>query len=126
MTSEAVEGQDLVKGNAGQQNTHRTQCRARVLSELAGVRRVAKRDKEVKFTALFHHITIERLRLAFMEINRKAAAGVDEVTWAQYEGNLEVNLLDLHQRLRRGARIEQGHLAGCTSRRPMDGNGHSA
>lgn len=103
MTSEAVEGQDLVKGNAGQQNTHRTQCRARVLSELAGVRRVAKRDKEVKFTALFHHITIERLRLAFMEINRKAAAGVDEVTWAQYEGNLEVNLLDLHQRLRRGA-----------------------
>lgn len=41
MTSEAVEGQDLVKGNAGQQNAHRTQCRARVHSELAGVRRVA-------------------------------------------------------------------------------------
>jgi group II intron reverse transcriptase/maturase len=98
-----VEGQGLVKENAGQQNTHRTQCRARVHSALDGVRQIAKRDKDVKFTALFHHITIERLRLAFMETNRKAATGVDEVTWAQYEVNLEVNLLDLHQRLRSGA-----------------------
>jgi RNA-directed DNA polymerase len=102
-TSEVVEGQGLVKENAGQQNTHRTQCRARVHSALEGVRQVARRDKEVKFTALFHHITIERLRLAFMETNRKAAAGVDEVTWAQYEVNLEANLLDLHERLRSGA-----------------------
>ena len=102
-TSEAVEGQGLVKENADQQNTRRTQCRARVHSELEGVRRIAKRDKDVKFTALFHHITIDRLRLAFMETNRKAAVGVDEVSWAQYEGNLEANLLDLHQRLRRGA-----------------------
>jgi group II intron reverse transcriptase/maturase len=98
-----VEGQGLVKENARQQNTHRTQGRARVHSALEGVRQIAKRDKEVKFTALFHHITIERLRLAFMATNRKAAAGVDEVTWAQYEMNLEANLLDLHQRLRRGA-----------------------
>jgi hypothetical protein len=58
-----VEGQGLVEENADQQNTHRTQCRARVHSELEGVRRIAKRDKEVKFTALFHHITIDRLRL---------------------------------------------------------------
>ena len=102
-TSEVVEGQGLVKENADQQNTHRTQCRARVHSALEGVRQIARRDKDVKFTALFHHITIERLRLAFMETNRKAATGVDEVTWAQYEGNLEANLLDLHQRLRSGA-----------------------
>jgi len=101
--SEVVEGQGLVEENARQQNTHRTQCRARVHSALEGVRQIAKRDKEVKFTAIFHHITIERLRLAFMETNRKAAVGVDEVTWAQYEVNLEANLLDLHQRLRSGA-----------------------
>lgn len=101
--SEVVEGRGLVKENADQQNTHRTQCRARVHSALEGVRQIAKRDKDVKFTALFHHITIERLRLAFMETNRKAATGVDEVTWAQYEVNLEANLLDLHQRLQRGA-----------------------
>ena len=74
--SEAVEGQGLVKENARQQNTHRTQCRARVHSALEGVRQIAKRDKEVKFTALFHHIRIDRLRLAFMETNRKAAMSV--------------------------------------------------
>ena len=101
--SEVVEGRGLVKENADQQNTYRTQCRARVHSALEGVRQIARRDKDVKFTALFHHITIERLRLAFMETNRKAATGVDEVTWAQYEVNLEANLLDLHQRLQRGA-----------------------
>ena len=76
-TSEVVEGQGLVKENASQQNTYRTQCRARVHSALEGVRQVARRDKDVKFTALFHHITIERLRLAFLETNRKAATGVD-------------------------------------------------
>ena len=101
--AEVVEGQDLAKENVGQQNTHRTQCRARVHSELEGVRQIARRDKEVKFTALFHHTTIDRLRLAFMTTNRKAATGVDAVTWEQYEANLEANLLDLHQRLRQGA-----------------------
>jgi RNA-directed DNA polymerase len=102
-TSEVVEGRGLAKENACQQNTHRTQCRDRVHSALEGVRQIARRDREVRFTALFHHITIERLRLAFMTTNRKAAAGVDEVTWEQYEANLEANLLNLHQRLHRGA-----------------------
>jgi RNA-directed DNA polymerase len=102
-TSEVVEGQGLVKENADQQNTYRTQCRARVHTALEGVRQIARRDKEVRFTALLHHITVERLWLAFMETNRKAAPGVDEVTWAQYEENLEANLLELHQRLRSGA-----------------------
>ncbi len=102
-TSEVAEGRGLVEENADPQNTHRTQRRARVHSELEGVRRFAKQNKEAKFTALFHHITLERLRLAFMDTNRKAAAGVDGVTWEQYESNLEGNLQGLHERLRRGA-----------------------
>jgi len=102
-TAEVVEGQDLAKENVDRRNTHRTQRRARVHSELEGVRQIAKRDKGKKFTTLFHHITIERLRLAFMDTNRRAAAGVDEVMWEQYEANLEANLLDLHRRLQRGA-----------------------
>lgn len=101
--AEAVEERGLAKENASQQNTHRTQCRARVPSALEGVRRIAKRDKGVKFTALFHHITVERLRQAFLELNKKAAAGVDGVTWEQYQANLEENLQGLHGRLRRGA-----------------------
>ncbi len=102
-TAEVVEGRGLAKENVDPQNTHRTQRRARVHSELEGVRRFAKQNKEAKFSALFHHITLERLRLAFMDTNRKASAGVDGVTWEQYESNLEGNLQGLYERLRRGA-----------------------
>lgn len=102
-TAEGVEGRGLTKENAAQQNMHRTQCRARMHSALDGVRQVAKKDEGVKFTALFHHITVERLRQAFLEMNKKAAAGVDGQRWEQYEANLEPNLQGLHERLQRGA-----------------------
>ena len=100
---EAVEGRGLAKGNASQQNTHRTQCRAGVPSALERVREAARRDRKARFTTLFHDLTIERLRAAFLALQRKAAAGIDGVTWEQYAVNLEGNLLDLHAQLHRGA-----------------------
>jgi len=57
----------------------------------------------MKFTALFHHLTVERLHASFMALRRHAAAGVDGVTWVQYEADLAGNLQDLHERLHRGA-----------------------
>jgi RNA-directed DNA polymerase len=101
--AEAVEERSLAKGNANQQNTLRTQRRAGVHSALDRVREAARRDRKTKFTALFHHITTDRLRAAFLALQRKAAPGVDGVTWEQYAANLEGNLLDLHARLHRGA-----------------------
>jgi hypothetical protein len=101
--AEAVEGRSLAKRNADQQNTLRTQSRAGVPSALDRVREVARRDKKAKFTALYHHLTIERLRGAFHALKRRAAPGIDGVTWEQYAANLEDNLKDLHERLRRGA-----------------------
>ena len=102
-TAEVVEGRGLAKENAGQQNTYRTQSRARVHSELEGVRQAARRNKGGKFTALFYHITVERLREAFMNLNKKAAAGSDGVRWEQYQAKLEENLQGLHRRLHQGA-----------------------
>ena len=102
-TAEAMEGRDLTKGNAGQQNVCRTQCRENTLSALDRVREVARKDRSAKFTALFHHITLERLRAAFMLLRKKASPGVDGITWQQYEAALEDNLQDLHERLHRGA-----------------------
>jgi RNA-directed DNA polymerase len=40
--------------NAGEQNTRRTQGRARVTQALAGVWKAAQQRKKEKFTALFH------------------------------------------------------------------------
>ena len=102
--AEVVEERGLTKGNEIQQNTLRTQSRVKdVPSALDRVREVAKRDKKVRFTALLHHVTIERLREAFLGIKKNASAGVDGVTWHQYEQDLESNLTDLHSRLHRGA-----------------------
>jgi RNA-directed DNA polymerase len=101
--AEVMEGRGLAKGNMSQQNACRTQCRISAPSALERVRQAARRDKEAKFTALFHHITIDRLRTAFGQLKKDAAAGVDGVTWEQYSGNLEDNLRELHSRLHRGA-----------------------
>jgi len=101
--AEAVEGRGLAKGNADQQNTPQTQRRTSVPNALDRVREVARRDRTARFTALFHHLTIDRLRAAFLALQRKAAPGIDGVTWEQYAGNLEGNLSDLHARLHRGA-----------------------
>jgi RNA-directed DNA polymerase len=66
------------------------------------VRQVAQQDKEARFTALMHHVSVDRLRWAYWAISPKAAAGVDGVTWEAYGQDLEGNLRDLHARLHSG------------------------
>jgi group II intron reverse transcriptase/maturase len=66
------------------------------------VREVARRDKEARFTALLHHVSLGRLRAAYWAIRPRAAPGVDGVTWAAYGQDLEANLLDLHGRVQSG------------------------
>ena len=70
---------------------------------LAGVRKAARENKEMKFTALLHHLTVDLLRESFYSLKRKAAPGVDGVTWQEYEDGLEDRLTDLHGRVHRGA-----------------------
>jgi retron-type reverse transcriptase len=66
------------------------------------VREVATRDGQARFTALLHHVSLERLRQAYRAINPKAAPGVDGVTWEAYGQDLEENLQDLHHRVHAG------------------------
>jgi RNA-directed DNA polymerase len=67
------------------------------------VRQAARRDSKAQFTALLHHVTVDRLRSAYRAINPKAAPGVDKVTWEAYGQDLENNLSNLHGRVMRGA-----------------------
>jgi group II intron reverse transcriptase/maturase len=67
------------------------------------VREIAAKDKNARFTALLHHVTIDLLRTSYFSLQRNAAPGVDGVTWEQYRADLEENLLDLHGRVHRGA-----------------------
>jgi len=104
-TSPAESGEErpLIKENAGQPNTYPTQSGKGVPQGLAGVRKAARENKEMKFTALLHHLTVDLLRESFYSLKRKAAPGVDGVTWQEYETGLEDRLVDLHGRVHRGA-----------------------
>ena len=70
---------------------------------LARVRQAAKENKELKFTALLHHLTVDLLRENFYAMKRKAAPGIDGVIWQEYATGLEDRLRDLHSRVHRGA-----------------------
>ena len=71
----------------------------------------------MRFTALLHHLTINLLRDSFYELKRKAAPGVDGVTWQEYETGLEGRLADLHSRVT-AALIERSHREECYIPRP--------
>src|SRR5215468_4938175 len=101
--AEAVEPRPETEGNADQQSTLRTQGRERVTQALDRVRQAARQRKKEKFTALLHHITVDTLRVAYYALKRKAAPGVDGVTWEDYEAELEPRLAELHDRVHRGA-----------------------
>jgi hypothetical protein len=91
-----------------------------VPSGLDRVREVARTDKEARFTALLHHVDVDRLLAAYWAINPKAAPGVDQVTWDAYGQNLRVNLEDLLRSVHSGA-YRASPLSfsevGCTSAR---------
>src|ERR1700736_5612878 len=92
--AEPVEPRAGAKGNARQRSTLRTQGRERVTQALGRVRQAARQRKKEKFTALLHHITVDTLRVAYYALKRKAAPGVDGVTWEDYEADLEPRLAD--------------------------------
>jgi group II intron reverse transcriptase/maturase len=82
----------------------RTQRRVGMPPQLERIRQAASRDRKMRFTALFHHVyRLDTLRRAYLGLNPKAAPGVDGVTWQQYGDDLETNLQDLADRLKRGA-----------------------
>src|SRR6202167_319321 len=103
LSAESGEGRPLIKENFRQPNTYPTQSGKGVSQGLADVRKAARDKKEMKFTALLHHLTVDLLRESFYSLKRKAAPGVDGVTWYEYENGLEDRLTDLHGRVHRGA-----------------------
>jgi RNA-directed DNA polymerase len=101
---EVVEGRGLAKGNLLKCNVTRTLSRQSMSSALERIRQAARRDRRQRFTALLHHIyDVERLRAAYFGLKREAAPGIDGETWRQYREGLESNLLDLSERVQRGA-----------------------
>ena len=100
---EAVEESPPTKENAGQSNSYWTLSQENGPSGLHRVREAARKNGKLRFTALLHHVTIDQLRNSYHSLKKKAAPGVDGVTWEEYGGDLEAKLADLHGRIHRGA-----------------------
>jgi group II intron reverse transcriptase/maturase len=101
--AEVVEERGPAKGNTASSTHPGRSAGPGAPRGLERVREVAQRDKEARFTALLHHVTVGRLRAAYRAIRPQAAAGVDGVTWEVYGRDLEANLQDLHRRLHAGS-----------------------
>jgi RNA-directed DNA polymerase len=101
--AEPVERRAEAEENAGQQHTRRAQDRESVSQALDRIRQVARQRKKQRFTSLFHHISVELLRVSFLALKRDAAPGVDGLTWRDYEADLDRKIVDLHARVHRGA-----------------------
>jgi RNA-directed DNA polymerase len=103
-SAESAEGRGSARRNAGQSNLDRTPSRnSRRSSGLHGVRETARTSRDLKFTALLHHVNVELLTSSFYRLKKKAAVGIDKMTWHEYEQDLEDRIDDLHGRIHRGA-----------------------
>jgi RNA-directed DNA polymerase len=125
VAAEAVEGRGGAKGNAIQSSTHQTQSWASVSQAMDRIRCAARRDKRVRLTALLHHVNVDLLRFAFHQLKRRAAPGVDGITWHEYEADLEANLVDCMDAYS-GAPTGRSRPGGSTSPNPTAGNDRSA
>lgn len=102
--AEAMEGRSVAKGNTDQPPAPRTPSRTSCASMgLEGVRNAASRDRRQRFTALLHHLTPTLLTESFYALKRNAAAGVDGVTWREYEALLPQRVHELHRQIHVGS-----------------------
>jgi group II intron reverse transcriptase/maturase len=101
--AEAVEERGLAEGNTDDPTRPGRSAGQDVPNGSDRVREAAQKDKDARFTALLHHVDLDRLRSAYWAINPKAATGVDGVTWGAYGVDLEENLRGLLQRVHSGA-----------------------
>lgn len=101
---ESGQERGLAKGKVVQPPTTGTQSSGKKVSRgLIGIREAAERDRQLRFTALLHHITELRLADSFRGLRRDAAPGVDGVSWEQYQQGLDGRLADLHSHIHRGS-----------------------
>src|SRR6266581_3722265 len=71
-------------------------------TDINRIAELAKEDPKRQFSSIAHLITVAKLYKAFRSLRRDASAGIDGVTYAEYETNAEENIRQLHQRLKEG------------------------
>jgi RNA-directed DNA polymerase len=124
MPVELVEGRAVAKGKLAARNALPTQGGAGALTQLQRVGQHAKEKPREKLTNLLHLVKLPLLKEAFQRLRRTAAAGVDGVTWTEYEQGLDERLLALQDRVHNGRYhpqpVRRVHIAKSDGRtRPL-------
>ncbi len=70
-------------------------------TSLQGIANRARREKKARFRHLYSMLNESNLKWCFYQLRKNAAPGIDKVTFAQYEENLDENLKGLVERLKR-------------------------
>jgi hypothetical protein len=110
-SAETVEGRTLPEGNSQQTTVGRTQSRVSTSSGLLAVRQAAQARKDVRFSALLHHIDVELLEQSYFALKRKAAPGIDGVR-CKPTARVSTN---------RSKRYTNGYTGEATGPNPPDG-----
>ena len=101
--AESMEERKPTERNTDHETANRVQDRGFASNGLVRVRQRAEADKTSRFCNLFHLLKADLLRESFYELKRKAAPGVDGVTWHEYEQKLEERLPQLEHELHTGS-----------------------
>jgi RNA-directed DNA polymerase len=100
---ESMEGRVAAKGKSDARNAPSTQSESGAPTALHRIGERAKAKKKERFTNLLSHMTVPVLREAYNSLQKRAAAGVDGMTWSKYGKELEVRLQGLEDRVHRGS-----------------------
>ena len=96
-----------------------------VATKLHRIAEKARKEPSFKFTNLYHLLNEELLRRRFKGLRKDAAAGIDKMTKDIYAENLDANLSELIERLKRMVYIPQPvrrkyiPKPGSTKQRPL-------
>jgi len=102
--AEKVEKRGLAERNPSKPNRSQAQSWTVLPNELDRIRHAAQRNRREQFISVWHHVyDIRRLKKSFLNLKHNSAAGIDGKTWKEYGENLEDNLKNLSERLRKGA-----------------------
>jgi RNA-directed DNA polymerase len=97
-----LEGRGKQAYESVERKHNETQNSKPMSTDINRIAELAKEDPRRTFFSIAHLITVERLQEAFGNLRKGASAGIDGVTYQQYEANVVENIRQLHQRLKEG------------------------